>query len=76
MSDEAFQRAHELEERIDHLRNQLKKRSRKRMQDESSDIKHELLYLDIVRHAEHLGDFTLRIAQSLAEDLEVEDLVG
>ncbi|WP_052078371.1 Na/Pi cotransporter family protein [Spirochaeta lutea] len=74
---EELDMARDMENKIDKLRAQLKKRSRKRMKSGTTEVKSELLYLDILRHAEHLGDSSLRIAQALwnAVDEGDEDAV-
>ncbi len=53
-----------LETRVDEERRILKKKTRKRIQ-AGSDVKAELLYLDIVKHIEHIGDYALNIAEAL-----------
>jgi phosphate:Na+ symporter len=70
ISADQFERAQDLEKKIDKLRSRLRKRSRKRMQDESTNVRQELMYMDVVRHAEHLGDFTYRIAEGLLNPQE------
>ena len=52
------------ENKIDEKRTALKKKARKRIQ-AGSDVKSELLYLDLVKHFEHIGDYSLNIAESL-----------
>ncbi len=56
--------AYELENKIDKTRKSLKKEVRKNLKS-GADIKGELLYLDIVRHIERIGDYCLNIAQAL-----------
>ncbi|MFW5685154.1 MAG: Na/Pi cotransporter family protein [Spirochaetota bacterium] len=61
-------KAFEMEERIDKVRNRLRKRSRKSIeQDAESDVKGELLFIDIVRHLEHIGDHSLNISEAAVE---------
>jgi phosphate:Na+ symporter len=55
-----------LEERIDASRKTLKKVARKRMET-GGDVKAELLYIDLVRNIEKLGDRAFSISESLAE---------
>jgi phosphate:Na+ symporter len=58
----------ELEKQIDKVRNKLKKRSRRAIErDKEPDVKGELAFIDIVRHLEHIGDYTLNVSQALAE---------
>lgn len=64
LSQRNFQKAHELEDRIDNYRNKLKREARNHIK-EGADLKGELLYIDIVRHIERMGDYCLNIAQSL-----------
>lgn len=61
---ENLKEALSLEETIDAERKSLRKKSRKRIQT-GSDIKSELLYLDIVKHLEHIGDYSLNIAEAI-----------
>ncbi len=58
--------AYKLEEQIDNLRDTLKKESRHRIQD-GANVKSELLYIDMIRHFEHIGDNSLNIAEALRE---------
>ena len=58
--------AYKLEEQIDNLRDTLKRESRHRIQD-GANVKSELLYIDMIRHFEHIGDNSLNIAEALRE---------
>ena len=64
LSQKNFNKAHELEDKIDDYRNKLRKEARNQIAD-GADVKGELLYIDIVRHIERMGDYCLNIAQSL-----------
>jgi len=64
LSSEEMEDALHLEEEIDQYRNILKKSARKRIQN-GSYVKAELLYIDIVKHIEHIGDHSLNIADAL-----------
>ncbi|MBA7469797.1 MAG: Na/Pi cotransporter family protein [Spirochaeta sp.] len=64
LPDVDLQKALNLEKRIDASRNSLIKAVQKRLQ-EGSDVKQELLLLDIVRHIEHIGDYSLNIAEAM-----------
>ena len=64
ISNEELKQALVLEEKIDAMRSTLRRDARKRIQD-GSNVKAELLYMDIVKHIEHIGDNALNIAQSL-----------
>lgn len=55
-----------LEDRINKMRNILKQSASKRLQ-AGSNVRAELLYIDIVRHVEQIGDHCLNITQSLAK---------
>ena len=64
LSQKNFDKAHELEDKIDNYRNKLRKEARNQIA-EGADVKGELLYIDIVRHIERMGDYCLNIAQTL-----------
>jgi phosphate:Na+ symporter len=53
-----------MEKKINSMRNKLKKSSLKRLKTGGS-VEGEILYVDILRHIEHIGDFSLNITQSL-----------
>lgn len=56
--------AYKLEVKMNNLRDNLKKAAQHRLQ-EGSEVKSELLYLDLLKHFEHIGDNNLNIAQAL-----------
>lgn len=56
--------AYRLESKINHLRDDLKQAAQDRLQN-GADVKSELLYLDLLKHFEHIGDKSLNIAQAL-----------
>jgi phosphate:Na+ symporter len=58
--------ARDLENKIDKSRNKLRKLSRKRIE-AGKDVKTELLFIDLVRRIEKLGDYCYSIAAALAE---------
>lgn len=64
LSKEQFDFAAELESQIDAERKSLKKVARKRLES-GADVKAELLYLDIVRQIEKLGDRCFDMADGL-----------
>lgn len=64
LSSEEMRQAVALEEEVDRYRNTLQKAARKRIK-AGSDVKAELLYMDMVRHIEKIGDHLLNIAQAL-----------
>ncbi len=61
---EEMQEAEAIEERIDTLRSKLKKTARKRLE-EGADVKSELLYIDMVRLIERIGDHAFAITEIL-----------
>jgi phosphate:Na+ symporter len=61
-----LQTAFQFEEEINANRNFLRKSARKRLQ-EGSDVKTELLYLDLLKNLEHIGDNALNISQALRQ---------
>ena len=64
LPDPAMEKALEIEEKIDRQRNALTKAARKRLLQEGN-VKGELLFIDIVRHLEHIGDYGINVAESL-----------
>jgi phosphate:Na+ symporter len=58
--------ARDLETRIDKSRNKLRKLSRKRIE-AGKDVKTELLFIDLVRRIERLGDYCYSIVEALAK---------
>lgn len=64
ISAEQVARAEELENQIDKFRNKLRKTSRKRLE-QGADVKRELLYIDLVRRVERLGDYCFSISEAL-----------
>jgi phosphate:Na+ symporter len=59
-----LKRAFELETTIDNMRNKLKKNAQRRLQN-GANVKSELLFIDLVRHFERIGDYSLNISQAL-----------
>jgi len=64
LSDKELKEAMELETEIDYQRKILRKKAQYRLQD-GENVKGELLYIDIVRHMEHIGDYAMNIAEAL-----------
>jgi phosphate:Na+ symporter len=58
--------ARELEDAIDQSRDRLRKLSRKRIE-AGKDVKTELLFIDLVRRIEKLGDYCYNISSGLAK---------
>lgn len=64
IDEDKLQLANELENGIDDFRKDLKKVARKRLES-GADVKAELLYIDIVRQIEKIGDNCFSISESL-----------
>ena len=64
LSPEKLELATELEDGIDAFRKDLKKVARKRLEN-GADVKAELLYIDLVRRIENIGDNCFSISESL-----------
>jgi phosphate:Na+ symporter len=64
ISKEQIEFAEELEIQIDKSRNKLRKLGRKRIE-AGADVKTELLFMDLVRRIERLGDFCYNISEAL-----------
>ncbi len=64
LTPEKLELARELEDGIDAFRKDLKKVARKRLEG-GADVKAELLYIDIVRTIEHIGDNCFNISEIL-----------
>ena len=65
LTAQQLQEAENLENQIDMFRKNLKKVARKRLE-HGSDVKSELLYIDLVRHLEKLGDRAFTISEALS----------
>ena len=64
LSPEEMAQAAETENKIDSFRKDLKKVARKRLE-EGADVKAELLYIDLVRNIEKIGDRAYSISEAL-----------
>jgi phosphate:Na+ symporter len=64
ISSEQIRFAEELENTIDRSRNKLRKLGRKRII-AGANVKTELLFIDLVRRIERLGDFCYNISEAL-----------
>ena len=64
LTQEKLELASELEDGIDAFRKDLKKVARKRLES-GADVKAELLYIDVVRRIENIGDNCFSISESL-----------
>ena len=65
LSPEDLEHAKNLEEKIDQFRSKLKKLARKNIES-GADVKTELLFIDLVRRIEKLGDYSYSITESLS----------
>jgi phosphate:Na+ symporter len=66
IGEEELAVAADFESRLDLYRSDLKKMARKRLK-AGADVKTELLFIDMTRHIEKIGDYAYSIAQSLRE---------
>lgn len=66
LDSQGLETAYNYENKINEYRDKLKEASQKRMQ-EGADVNAELLYLDILKNFEHIGDNSLNIAQALRQ---------
>ncbi len=66
LSEEEFVMSLTFEKEINTVRDQYKKDSRKRLK-AGSNVKGELLFLDFVKHLEHIGDHSLNISGEMRE---------
>ena len=64
LSDNEMLEAYELEQKINDARDVYKKSSRKRLKS-NGHVKGELLFIDFIKHLEHIGDHSLNISQAL-----------
>jgi phosphate:Na+ symporter len=65
LSLEQLEYARDLEEKIDGSRNKLRKLGRKRIE-AGVDVKTELLFIDLVRRIEKIGDYCFDITAALS----------
>ena len=66
LDTEKLRLAEVMEDQIDMFRKNLKKIARKRLE-EGANVKAELLYLDVIRHIEKMGDHAFSISESLSQ---------
>ncbi|MBT3756130.1 MAG: Na/Pi cotransporter family protein, partial [Candidatus Cloacimonetes bacterium] len=59
-----IQKAYDFENKINNYRDKLKEASQHRLQN-GADVNSEILYLDLLKNFEHIGDNSLNIAQAL-----------
>ena len=66
MSPEQFQKACDMEDQIDKIRSELKTLASHQLEGGAA-VKTELLYIDIVRNIEKIGDFAFSISKALSQ---------
>lgn len=66
LSAEQLKLAQVLEDQVDSFRKNLKKVARKRLEG-GADVRAELLYIDLVRNVEKIGDHAFSISEALAQ---------
>jgi phosphate:Na+ symporter len=66
IGDEALALATEFEDKVDAFRKDLKRIARKRLK-AGADVKTELIFIDMVRHVEKIGDYAYSVSEALRE---------
>ena len=66
LNDTELETARDIEEHINARQKELKKAAQKRIR-RGGSVKAELFYIDVLRHIEHIGDFSLAISEALAK---------
>lgn len=66
LSQDQLKLAQTLEDQVDAFRKNLKKIARKRLEG-GADVRSELLYIDLVRNVEKIGDHAFSISEALAQ---------
>jgi phosphate:Na+ symporter len=66
MSLDDLNKSIQYENEIDDMRNKFIKASSNRLT-EDSNVESELIFIDIIKHLEHIGDFSLNISQALED---------
>jgi len=66
ITEKELENAIKYEKKIDDIRNQMIDSSRKRLS-KGFNPKSELLFMDIIKHLEHIGDYSLNISQALEQ---------
>lgn len=65
MKTDDLKQAYEIENQIYNIRKRYTHNARERIASGNADVPAELLYLDLLRHFEHIGEYSLNIAQAL-----------
>jgi phosphate:Na+ symporter len=66
INDEGLRRAEQFENAINDSRVELRKLSRRHLK-AGADVKAELMFIDVVRHVEKIGDFAFAVSEALRE---------
>ena len=66
MTNNDLQKSIDYENQIDNMRNEFIGLSGERLSKDSNS-QSELLFIDIIKHLEHVGDFSLNISQALED---------
>jgi phosphate:Na+ symporter len=66
MTSSDLKKSIEYENKIDEMRNNFIGLSGDRLSKDSNS-KSELLFIDVIKHLEHIGDFSLNISQALED---------
>jgi len=66
MTDSDLDKSIKYENKIDNIRNKLLDSSQKRLSG-GSNPKSELIFMDMIKHLEHIGDYSLNISQALEQ---------
>jgi phosphate:Na+ symporter len=66
LSEEGLKKALELEEQINASRLELRRLARRRL-NSGADAKSELVFIDVIRHVEKIGDFAFAASEALRE---------
>ncbi len=66
LSDEDLQKAHEFESESDKTRNALRETSVMRI-GQTGNVKPEILFMEVIKNFERIGDYSLNISQALAK---------
>ena len=63
-----LEKAQTMEDGIDKMRKKLRKRSRKSIErNADTDVRGELIFIDVIRHLEHIGDNCLNMSEAVGE---------
>lgn len=65
MKRDDLKQAYNIEKEITNIKEKYKYNARERIISGTADVQAELLYIDLLRHFEHIGDYSLNIAQAL-----------